>query len=87
MIDAIVGFVVWLLVDVLFVSVGKMVICLLTLGRWRGERGNEGRIYGAAGALTFVRDGQRVLTDRVAATLGVFFCVGLVVCLLSLTTL
>lgn len=48
----------------------------LTLGRWRGERGdNEGRIHGAAGALSFVRNGQRVPTDRSAALVGGVACI------------
>lgn len=87
MIDAIIEFVAWVLLDLVFVSTGKLVIYLLTLGQWRGERGHEGRVYGAAGALTFMRNGQRVLTDRVTATIGGLFYVALIVCLFCLTTL
>lgn len=53
----------------------ELLVYALTLGHWRGERGdNEGRIHGAAGALSFVRDGQRVLTDRSAAFVGGVAC-------------
>lgn len=46
------------------IQVGRAAVWLLSLGRWRGEPllGDEGRIFGAAGALSFVRDGQRVIT-------------------------
>jgi len=46
-------------------QVGRVAVWLVSLGRWRGEqlRGNEGRIYGQAGALSFVRDDRRVITD------------------------
>lgn len=47
------------------VQTGRAAVWLLSLGRWRGEPlfGDEGRIFGAAGALSFVRDGQRVITE------------------------
>ena len=37
------------------IQTGRIVVGLITFGRWRGEPlfGNEGRIYGAAGALSF----------------------------------
>ncbi|MFN9473009.1 hypothetical protein [Acidovorax sp.] len=67
---------VYVLVNYVFLYTGKAVVYVLTLGRWRGECGdNEGRIHGAAGALTFVRDGQRVLTDRSAAFVGGIACI------------
>ncbi|MDP4078243.1 hypothetical protein [Acidovorax sp. A1169] len=78
--EAIGGIVVWILVDLVFVLTGKLVIYSLTLGRWRGERGDEGRIHGAAGAMTFVRHGQLVFTDRAAAVVGGLFCIALVFC-------
>lgn len=73
----------YVLVDVVFVFTGKAVVHALSLGRWRGERGaDEGRIHGAAGALSFVRDGQRVLTDTGAACVGGLFCIVLVLCVM-----
>ena len=44
---------------------GRVAVWLVSFGRWRGEQllGDEGRIHGAAGALSFVRDGRRVITN------------------------
>lgn len=59
-----------------FVYIGKAIVYVLTLGHWRGERGaDEGRIHGATGALSFVRDGQRVLTNRSTAFVGGMACI------------
>lgn len=67
---------VYVLVNFVFVYTGKAIVYALTLGHWRGERGaDEARIHGAAGALSFVRDGQRVLTDRSAAFVGGVACI------------
>ncbi|EJE53891.1 hypothetical protein PMI14_01214 [Acidovorax sp. CF316] len=85
--EAIFGLVATILVDFVFVVAGKLVIYALTLGRWRGERAGEGRIHGAAGALSFVRDGQRVLTDRSACFVGGFFCIVLVFCSFAVMSL
>ena len=60
---------------------GRLVVWLITFGRWRGEPllDDEGRIYGAAGALLFVRDGQRVITDTGLLFVGIAFYVVLLV--------
>lgn len=44
---------------------GKVVVWFVSLCQWRGEQlfGEDGRIHGAAGALSFVRNGRRVITD------------------------
>jgi len=54
----------WVLVELVLIGTGKVVVTLATLGRWRGERlsSREGRVHGMAGSLSFVRDGQRVVT-------------------------
>lgn len=70
------------LINVVLVLTGKVLIALVSLGQWRGERlmKNEARIYGPAGALTFVRDGQRVVTALGLSVLGgVFYFVAFVV--------
>ncbi len=56
---------------------GRMVISILTLRRWRGESfdGQEGRIHGAAGALSFVREGHRVITTTGQLFVGIAFYV------------
>lgn len=60
---------------------GRLVVWLITFGRWRGEPllDDEGRIYGAAGALSFVQDGQRVITDTCLLFIGIAFYVVLLV--------
>ena len=56
---------------------GRVVVWLVSFGQWRGEQliGDEGRIHGAAGALSFVRDGRRVITDTGLLFFGVTFYV------------
>ena len=70
--DALASVVGYLLIDIVVVTAGRLVLAVLTLGRWRGEAldGQEARIHSAAGALSFVRDGQRVLTRNGLALLG-----------------
>jgi hypothetical protein len=60
---------------VLAVQTGKLVIRLFSFGTRRSEAlfGEEGRIYGAAGALSFVRDGQRVITQTGQLFVGFAF--------------
>lgn len=60
---------------VIAIQTGRLVIWLVSLGQWRGETpfGEEGRIHGAAGALSFVRDGKRVITDTGLLLAGVGF--------------
>lgn len=67
------------------VITGRMIVRLVSLGRWRGEPlfGNEGRIYGAAGALSFVRDGQRVITETGLMFVGLAFYVAAIVLAIS----
>ena len=54
----------WGAMELVVVLSGKLFVQLISLGRWRGESldGSEGRMHGPAGALSFSRDGQRVLT-------------------------
>lgn len=62
-------------------QVGRVVVWLVSFGRWRGEqlRGNESGIYGPAGALSFVRDGRRVITNTGLLFFGIAFYVALLV--------
>ncbi len=61
---------------------GKLFVPMVSLGRWRGESldGSEGRMHGPAGALSFKRDGQRVITSSglVFAGLAFYVLLGLV---------
>jgi hypothetical protein len=63
------------------IQTGRVVVWLVSFGHWRGEqfRGDEGRIHGAAGALSFVRDGRRVITDTCLLFLGIALYVVLLV--------
>ncbi|MNT58298.1 hypothetical protein D3C72_1957240 [compost metagenome] len=46
--------------------------------------GNEGRIFGAAGALSFVRDGQRVITKTGLLFAGMAFIAVLIVAIIAI---
>jgi len=62
---------------IITIQTGRVVVWLVSFGKWRGEPlyGDEGRIYGAAGALSFVRDGRRVITETGLLFVGVVFYV------------
>jgi len=57
---------------VIAIQTGRALVWLFSGGKWRGEPlfGNEGRIYGAAGALSFLRDGKRVITETGLSLIG-----------------
>ena len=75
----------WSGIDFLLVLTGKILVTTGSLGRWRGERlsCNESRIYGAAGALSFTRDGQRVVTSLGLVWIGALFYVLLALLLIG----
>lgn len=66
--------------QILLIQFGRLPIWIFSLGRWRGEPlfGDEGRIFGAAGALSFVRDGQRVITETGLLFAGIAFLILLI---------
>ena len=62
---------------------GRVVLWVVSLGQWRGERfrEDEAAIHGAAGSIWFKREGQVVFTDSGLLFIGVgFYCF----CFLSL---
>lgn len=67
----------WALIELLLIVTGKFVVTAVSWGRWRGERLNskEDSIYGPAGALSFKREGQRVITANGLLIAGVLFYV------------
>ena len=71
--DELFGLLGWVLVELVLIGTGKVVVASVTLGRWRGERlaSREGRVHGMAGALSFVRDGQRVVTRTGLLFIGI----------------
>lgn len=72
-----IGALLWMILEVALVLTGKVVVAVASFGRWRGERlsSTESRIYGPAGALSFKRDGQRVVTANGLLFVGVLFYV------------
>ena len=75
-------------VEVVVVLTGKALIAIVTLGRWRGERlaKSEAHVYGPAGALSFKREGQRVITATGLLLVGILFYIALGVLLLWLAS-
>ena len=80
----VIAWLLWSSIDLVLVFTGKIVVTAASLGQWRGERwrSKESRIHGAAGALCFKRDGQRVCTTTGLLWVGALFYVLLVVILL-----
>jgi len=72
---------IWGLLELVLALTGKFVVWVLSFGRWRSEslREGESRVFAAAGALSFVRDGQRVITTTGLFFVGLAFYVLLVV--------
>ena len=64
-------------IEVLLAMTGRFAVWMFSLGRWRAEAldGEEGRIHGAAGALSFVREGRRVVTATGQLFAGIAFYV------------
>ena len=79
--------VLWSAVDVLLIATGALLVRALSLGRWRTEdaRNREARMFAPAGALSFRRDGQRVVTATGVYMAGSAFYAVLVVVLVGLS--
>ena len=75
----------WLIVDALLVHTGRLAVFAISFGRWRGERfgGNEGRVNGMAGALSFKVGGRRVITRNGLVFVGVAVYVAIAIALLA----
>ena len=63
--------------EFLLVFTGRLAIEVFSFGRWRSESldGGEGKVHGASGALSFVRDGRRVVTPTGQLFAGIASCV------------
>ena len=61
--------------EALCVMTGGLLVRLLSIGRWRGEslKGKEAPLDTPAGALTFVLDGQRVVSTNGLTLVGIAF--------------
>jgi hypothetical protein len=79
-VELILSFVGRLLVEGILQGTGRVLVFLLSFGRWRSEsiEENEGRIHGPAGAISFKRDGQRVITTDGNSFIGLVFYLGLI---------
>ena len=79
--------VLWSAVDVLLIATGALLVRALSLGRWRTEdaRNKEARMFAPAGALSFRRDGQRVVTATGVYMAGSAFYAVLAVLLVGLS--
>lgn len=66
---------VWELLELVLAFTGKFLVWALSLGRWRSESlwENKSRVFAAAGALSFVREGQRVVTATGLVFAGLAF--------------
>jgi hypothetical protein len=67
-------------IEVVVINTGRAVLAVVTLGKWRGEKlaSREARVYGLAGALSFKREGQRIVTANGLLFIGGAFYVGVV---------
>jgi hypothetical protein len=82
--DELLAFAAWLVIEIFLIQTGRLVVWAGTFGRWRGEAmaQNEGRIFSAAGSLTFLRDGRRVVTRNGLMIAGLVFYFALVASLI-----
>ncbi|GKT20746.1 hypothetical protein [Acidovorax sp. SUPP3334] len=71
----ILGVAVFTAVEAVLLFTGKCVIRLASLGHWREENPDriESRVFAAAGAFSFKRDGQRVFTFNGLLVAGILF--------------
>ena len=63
--------------DLFLTMTGKVLVPVLSLGFWRADAllKQEGHIHGAAGSLSFRRNGKRVITHTGQLFLGLAFYV------------
>jgi hypothetical protein len=67
------------MLGIIAIQTGRALVWIVSVGKWRGEPlfGDEGRIYSAAGAFSFVRDGKRVITKSGLSIVGGVFYLAL----------
>ncbi len=77
----------WVAMELVIALSGKLFVQMISLGRWRSESldGVEGRMHVPAGALSFKRDDQRVITSSglVLAGLAFYVLLGFVALMVS----
>ena len=78
----------WAAIELLLLFTGRLIVLAVSGGHWRAEgvTSTEGSIHGAAGALSFKRDGQRVVTCTGQVLAGFLFYFLLVVGLIWMAT-
>lgn len=74
------------LLEIVMIQTGRLVVRLVSLGRWKAEpiSSDESRIHAPAGALSFRHEGRRVVTPNGSLFVGIAFYVVLVALLLAL---
>ena len=79
--------VLWSAAELLLIFTGALMVRTVSWGRWRTEQwgSNEARVFGAAGALSFRRDGRRVVTTNGLVFAGLLFYVLLVLVAVGLS--
>ncbi|MEH3085236.1 MAG: hypothetical protein PGN26_01550 [Xylophilus ampelinus] len=60
------------ILDIVLILTAKGFVWLVTFGRWRGESllTNEASVHSAAGSLSFVLNGKRVITSAGLTLIG-----------------
>jgi hypothetical protein len=81
--DHLIGALLELVFNVVLVGTGRLIVAVVSFGQWRGASmfDDEESIHGGAGALSFVLNGQRVITTTGMGLLGFLFYMVLVVAL------
>ena len=73
--DEVLIFVAYVLIEILLLKTGAVLVRLLSLGRWQTEAiwSTDHRVFGAAGSLSFVKDGTRFVSNTGLIVLAIVF--------------
>lgn len=83
--EDVLSFAAWFCIEILLIGTGRLVVCTVSFGRWRGEKvgERESKTLAPAGALSFRHEGVRVVTHTGLLFVGIVFYVGAAVSLLA----
>lgn len=72
----------------MLIVIGRLVLRIGTLGRWKCESifSDEHRLRSAAGSLSYVHEGRRVVTSVGQSLAGFIVCVALVAFVIAVLT-
>jgi hypothetical protein len=76
------------LFELFFVLLGKLAVPVVTFGHWRGEHlsTDEYKVHSAAGALSFLVEGKRVVSHIGLLFVGVATTTAIIILLLVMLT-